>query len=95
VDCQYDFALIPGHAASNSHIGWLIREVFGGRSEELVCKLLDHDNRWICSELVAHCLECQPIYQGRGILELPAETIDPQELFEAPILFEPWSNEMV
>jgi hypothetical protein len=94
VGCRYDFALIAGHASSNSHLGRLIREVFGGRSEELVCKLLNHDDRWICSELVAHCLDSSPQYQGKGILRIPAETIDPQELFEDPVLFEPWANEL-
>lgn len=92
VGCRYDFALIAGHATSNSHLGRLIREVFGGRSEELLCKLLNHDDRWICSELVAYCLDSHPLYQNRGILQVPAETIDPQELFEDPVLFEPWTN---
>lgn len=94
IGCKYDISLIPGHALSNSHIGKLINNIFGGNFEKLVCKLKNNDNRWICSELVAYCLDEQSIYKDRGILEKPSETIDPQELFEDPFIFTPWVNQL-
>lgn len=92
VGCKYDLALILGQATAKSHIGNLIREVFQGQPTSLACKILNNDTRWICSELVAHCLDQQPMYKGKGILSIPSHTIDPQELFEDTILFEPWTN---
>jgi hypothetical protein len=64
------------------------------RKEELeqnISKLLNNKERWICSELVAYCLD-QPPYEDKGILKDPWDTISPQELFEDPLgaLFEPW-----
>ena len=94
IGCQYDISLIPSHALSNSHLGKLINNIFGGKFEDLICKLKNNDNRWICSELVAYCLDEQPKYKDRGILEKPSETIDPQELFEDPFIFTPWINEL-
>jgi hypothetical protein len=94
IGCKYDIALIAGHAFSNSHLGRLIREVFGGDAADLLCRLKNNENRWICSEFVAHCLSEQPEYHRKGILQKPSETIDPQELFEDPFLFEPWKNDL-
>ena len=94
IGCKYDIGLIPAHAASNNHIGKLINNIFGGKFENLVCKLKNNDNRWICSELVAYCLDEQLQYKDKGILEKPSETIDPQELFEDPFIFQPWVNDL-
>jgi hypothetical protein len=90
--CKYDTKLIASQALSNSHLGKLIKDTFGGKPEEIISKLMNNDNRWICSELVAYCLDEQPLYKGRGILGKPADTIDPQELFEDSIIFQPWIN---
>ncbi len=90
--CKYDIKLIGSQAFSNSHLGKLIKDIFGGKPEEIISKLVNNDNRWICSELVAYCLDEQPLYKGRGILGKPADTIDPQELFEDSIIFQPWIN---
>jgi hypothetical protein len=92
IGCKYDVSLILGHATANSHIGKLIREIFKGNSKSLACKIMNNDTRWICSELVAHCLDEQPKYKGKGILSIPSHTIDPQELFEDVALFEAWAN---
>lgn len=94
IGCKYDIGLIAGHAFSNSHLGRLIREVFGGDAADLLCRLKNNENRWICSEFAAHCLSEQPEYHRKGILQKPAETIDPQELFEDTFLFEPWKNDL-
>lgn len=83
--------MIASQAIQGTFIGKLINSVFNGKPDELVSKLLNRDDRWICSELVAHCLQLQPEYADKGILLRPSDTIDPQELFEDPVIFEPWS----
>lgn len=92
IGCKYDLSLILGQATSKSHIGKLIREIFQGDAKSIACKIMNNDTRWICSELVAHCLDQQEQYRGKGILSIPTHTIDPQELFEDTTLFEPWTN---
>ena len=92
IGCKYDVSLILGQATAKSHIGKLIREIFQGNAKSLACKIMNNDTRWICSELVAHCLDQQPKYKGKGILSIPSHTIDPQELFEDVALFEAWVN---
>ena len=56
----------------------------------LLSKLLNNEKRWICSELAAYCLDEQREYRGKGVLAKPEDTIDPQELFEDEVIFEPW-----
>jgi len=87
---KYDIGLIGGEALQGSFIGKLINKLFDGKPDKLVSKLLNGDNKWICSELVAHCLSEQAEYKGKGILNNSDETIDPQELFEDMVIFEPW-----
>lgn len=90
--CSYDIGLIAGHALPNTFIGRIIEKRFGGNIESLLCKFLNHDNQWICSELASFCLDEQLIYHHSGILKANVETISPQELFEDPFVFESWKN---
>jgi hypothetical protein len=92
IGTRYDVDLIASHALEGSFIGQLINKVFDGKPDKLISKLLNHDDRWICSELVAHCLSGQKEYRHKGILRRPDETINPQELFEDEIIFEPWTQ---
>jgi hypothetical protein len=79
------------HALIVSNVtGQLLRRLLGKKVEELLCRLKDHPDRWICSELVAHCLDVQPEYHDTGVLLASAATIDPQELFEDDLLFTAW-----
>jgi hypothetical protein len=90
--CTYDIGLIAGHALPNTFVGRVIERRFGGSFESLLCKFLNHDNQWICSELASFCLDQQHSYHDTGILKANVETISPQELFEDPFVFEAWKN---
>ena len=90
VGTKYDKALIGSQALQGTFLGKLVNKIFKGRPDKLVSKLLNRDDRWICSELVAYCLSEQNAYKNKGILRHPEETIDPQELFEDTVVFEPW-----
>ncbi len=90
VGTTYDINLIASQAMQGTFVGKLINKVFKGKPDRIVSKLLNRDDRWICSELVAYCLNEQPAYRNKGILRHPSETIDPQELFEDAVVFEPW-----
>ena len=67
-----------------------MRRLMGPRFEELICRMKDHPDRWICSELVAHCLDAQSEYHDKGVLTFSDATIDPQELFEDDRIFTAW-----
>lgn len=86
----YDKALIYSHAMQGTFLGKLINKICKGKADKIVSKILNRDDRWICSELVAYCLSEQKIYKNKGILRHPDGTIDPQELFEDTVIFEPW-----
>ena len=92
VGTKYDTDLIVAEAAQGGIIGKLVNRIFHGKPDRLVSKLLNRDDRWICSELVAYCLDEQPEYHNQGSLHDPNETIDPQELFEDAVIFEPWKH---
>ncbi len=89
---QYDLALIPAQAGQGSFVGKLLNRVFNNRPDRMISRLLNRDDRWICSELAAHCLESVAEFKNRGILNDPQETIDPQELFEDDDIFAPWKT---
>ena len=89
----YDNALIVGAAAAGSFLGHMINNITGGIAEDLLDKILNHDDKWICSELVAYCMDSIPEYRDQGILARPDETINPQELFEDNTIFSAWKKE--
>ena len=93
VDSKYDFRLIAAHAAAGTMLGHFLNRLSKGKFEKQIAKLLNNEDYWICSELVAYCLDQSP-YKDKGILKFPWETISPQELFEDPLgeLFEPWND---
>ncbi len=86
----YDKALIGSQALQGTFLGKLINKIFKGKPDRILSKILNRDDRWICSEFVAYCLSEQNLYKNKGILRHPEETIDPQELFEDAVIFEPW-----
>lgn len=89
----YDLDLIKAQLEINSLTGRLLRRLLGPGLEERLCQLHDHPDRWICSELVAHCLDEQPEYHDKGVLLCSDATIDPQELFEDDVTFEAWKQQ--
>lgn len=87
---KYDVPLLVAQALQGTFLGRAINKIFRGKPDEFVSGLLDGVDRWICSELCAYCLDEQPQLRNKGILAKPTNTIDPQELFEDPDVFEPW-----
>ena len=85
--CAYDIDLIATQLKINSITGEFIRHRTLPNFEENVCQQRDHLHRWICSELVAHCLDRQPNYHYPGVLAHNDATNDPQELFENDAIF--------
>jgi len=90
VGCEYDTSLITAQALQGSFLGRLINKVFDGSPDKYVSNMLDSDNKWICSELVAYILDSQPEYRDKGILSKPNSTINPQELFDDTVIFKQW-----
>lgn len=88
--CSYDIDLIAAQLLANTVQGQVMRRLMGPRFEELICRMKDHPDRWICSELVAHCLDAQSEYHDKGVLTFSDATIDPQELFEDDQIFTAW-----
>ncbi len=89
---DYDHALILGAAVSGSFFGHLLNLLTCNRAEDLLDRILNDEDRWICSELVAYCLDRIPDYRDQGVLRRPNETINPQELFEDDVIFSPWKK---
>jgi hypothetical protein len=90
VGVKYNYGLIVADALKGTFLGHLIEECFKGQKQDILTKFLNDDRRWICSELAAYCLDEQPEYHDKGILNKECDTITPQELFEDETIFEPW-----
>jgi hypothetical protein len=67
----------------------MLDRLLTGKLEELLGNLLNHPDKWICSELVAYTLDEQLLYRDKGILKSPNCTISPQELFQDSEIFAP------
>ncbi len=93
LNSEYDLRLIAAHAAAGTMLGHFLNRLSRGQLEKRITQLLNTQDAWICSELIAYCLDQDP-YKDQGILKEPWETISPQELFEDPLgqLFEPWRD---
>jgi hypothetical protein len=90
--CKYDLDLIEHMVEVHSIVGWTINKLTRGGYENRITLAHEGDDKWICSELAAHCLDEQPEYKDKGILSKLDATIDPQELFEDQTIFEPWKK---
>lgn len=89
---KYDRLLVAARMLEGSFLRRWLGSHFRGTPEHFVSRLLNRDNRWICSELAAYCLDCQPEYVDRGILAKPSCAINPQELFEDSEIFANWCH---
>lgn len=94
VGCGYATGLIVEEAMADSFVGHWVNKFTHYWPHRFFSALLGSDTSDICSELVAYALNAQPIYRGRGILANPADTIDPQELFEDTVIFEDWQEQL-
>ncbi|WP_052349669.1 hypothetical protein [Picosynechococcus sp. NKBG042902] len=93
LNSEYDLRLIAAHAAAGTMLGHFLNRLSQGQLEKQIAQLLNKADAWICSELIAYCLDQDP-YKDQGILKEPWETISPQELFEDSLgqIFEPWRD---
>lgn len=87
---HYNTSLILAEATADTFIGHWFNRLLHSWPNRLLSKVCDRPGHWICSQLVAYALAQQPELQGRGVLRLPCDTIDPQQLFEDNSLFEEW-----
>jgi len=88
VGAKYDLPLILSQLAAHTLCGHYLNKWFNNRPDDYVSRWLDRKDQFICSELAAFALNEQPEFRGKGILSRPLDTINPQELFEDPVLFE-------
>lgn len=90
---KYDHLLVAAQFLEGSFLRRWLRAAFRQSPDLFLGRLLNRDERWICSELAAYCLDAQPEYADRGILARPHYAIDPQELFEDQEIFAAWSQD--
>ena len=88
--CKFDATLFVSHAVNASFLGRALRGVFGDNPDRMLSALVNDDDRWVCSELVSYAMDGLSEYHDKGILDNPHETINPQELFEDEVIFDPW-----
>ncbi|HRJ74220.1 MAG TPA: hypothetical protein PLS03_18485 [Terrimicrobiaceae bacterium] len=93
VGTKYDHLLLAAQLLEGSFLRRWIMSAFRESPDRFVGRLLNREARWICSELAAYCLDCQPEYADKGVLGQPHYAVSPQELFEDTELFASWKNE--
>ncbi len=93
VGTRYDHLLLAAQLLAGSFLRRWIEAAFRESPDRFVGHLLNRDTRWICSELAAYCLDCQPEYADKGILALPNYAINPQALFEDQEIFAAWKSD--
>ncbi len=93
VGARYDHLLLAAQVLEGSFLRRWIYSAFREAPDHFVGRLLNRDDRWICSELASYCLDAQPEYADKGILAKPHHAIDPQEFFEDQELFAAWKQE--
>ena len=93
VGAKYDTLLTAAQVLEGSFLRRWLMSHFRESSDHFVGHLLNRDSRWLCSELAAYCLDCQPEYADRGVLAKPHHGIDPQEFFEDEEIFANWRTE--
>jgi len=93
VGTKYETLLTAAQMIEGSFLRRWMLSHFRESPDHFVGHLLNRDSRWICGELAAYCLDCQPEYADRGILAKPHHAIDPQELFEDGEIFANWRTE--
>lgn len=95
VGLHYNTSLIAAEAASDTLMGHWFNQLLHSWPNRLLSKVCDRPGHWICSQLVAYALAQQPELQGQGVLRLPFDTIDPQQLFEDESIFVDWHDSTI
>ena len=93
VGTKYDHLLVAAQFLEGSFLRRWLRAAFRESPEHFLGRLANRDERWICSELAAFCLDSQAEYADRGILAKPHYAVDPQEFFEDQEIFAAWDQE--
>jgi hypothetical protein len=93
VGLKYDDILLGAFLLRGTFLGHWIEQLFGNQPAANVNDLMHTQHKWICSELAAYCMEEQPQYTNQGVLANHVDAIDPQDLFEDNVIFEPWNNQ--
>lgn len=87
--------ILAARVLENSFLQRWIRSAFAQNSDRFLSKLLNQDIRWLGGELAAYSLDAQPEYAGKGLLDRPQFSVDPQTLFEDEELFAAWKSQPV
>jgi hypothetical protein len=93
VGLKYDDVLLGAFLLRGTFLGHWIEKILGNQPAAHVNDLMHAQHKWICSELAAYCMEEQPQYADQGVLKDHVDAIDPQELFEDNVIFEPWKDQ--
>lgn len=88
--CAYDMNLICADVICDTFAGHYADKLTRGQFKRLLCWWLGNPGRFICSEAVAFALQKQKELRYLGCLRNPADTIDPQQLFEDRSAFARW-----
>ena len=90
---KYDSLLLAAQILESSFLRRWMMTHFHEAPGHFIGRLLNRDPRWICSELAAYALDCQPEYVDKGVLANRSCAIHPQELFEDQEIFANWRTE--
>ena len=90
---KFDALLTAAQMIEGSFLRRWMMSHFRESSGHFVGRLMNRDSRWLCAELAAYCLDCQPEYADRGVLAKPRHALDSQELFEDGEIFANWNTE--
>jgi len=93
IGTKYDTLLVAAQMLEGSFLRRWLMSHFRECPDHFVGRLLNRDSRWICGELAAYCLDCQPEYADRGLLAKPGHALDLQEFFEDQEIFANWRTE--
>lgn len=93
---HFENRLLMANLINGTVIGHWLNRVSQNRVGERLNQWLDDQHAWICSELVAYCLQQQSDwpYCNQGVLARPANFISPQALFEDSIIFSSWHKRL-
>jgi hypothetical protein len=90
----FDTVGMVAEGLGGTFLGHVLNAVFGDVPKKRAAELLHEKGKWVCCDLVIHCLQGEPKYRGKGVLAEPVGTVSPQTLFEDEGLFEPLPTEV-
>jgi hypothetical protein len=89
----FDTAGMVAEGLAGTFLGHFLEAVFGDTPKKIAAKMLHQKGRWVCCDLVMHCLRGEAKYRDKGVLAEPVGTVSPQTLFEDEEVFEPLEAE--